>query len=217
VNDVQRKALITAHPGDRIVQAGSYTPRKKNHFFFGDCTKGHALVAHQRMFFRQCEPQRFFRDSFQGQCRFVDRQIQKPDPNAAFPERVDLCARAHVLQLDTYSRVFLAKLPQRLHQNIVNASRDSNGQVSDFAGAGLCRYFRKVLHTRKHLIGFVDHSLPGLCQTYFPFGSLKELNVQFLLQLPDLLTQRGLADVQAYSRTAEVQLFSHRYQIPQMS
>jgi hypothetical protein len=46
---------------------------------------------------------------------------------------------------------------------------------------------------------------------------LKELNVQFLFQLPDLLTQRGLADVQAYSCTAEVQLFSHRYQIPQMS
>jgi hypothetical protein len=128
-----------------------------------------------------------------------------------------LCARAHVLQFDTYPRVFPGKEPQRLYQNIVDASRDSNRQVPDFAGAGLCRYFRKVLHSRKHLIGLVDHSLPGLCQTYFPFGSLKELNIQFLLQLPDLLTQRRLADVQAYSRTAEVQLFSHRYQIPQMS
>ena len=47
--------------------------------------------------------------------------------------------------------------------------------------------------------------------------SLEELNAEFLFQLPDLLTQWRLADVQAYGGTAEVQFFSHRHEIPQMS
>jgi hypothetical protein len=86
--------------------------------------------------------------------------------------------------------------------------------MSDFAFAGLCGHPRKVVDLTEHLMGFTDNSLSGSRQSHFPLRSLKKADAQFLFQLPDLLTERGLADVQTDGSTAEVQFLGNGDKIP---
>src|SRR5215510_1940016 len=64
---------------------------------------------------------------------------------------------------------------------------------------------------------FSNHSLSGFCQANFTLCAREELNAELLFQLPDLLTQRWLADVEPDGSSAEVQFFRDCYEIAQMS
>ena len=67
--------------------------------------------------------------------------------------------------------------------------------MTDLAFARLCRHSFQMINLSQHLIGFIDNPLSGLRQEYNSLRSLKELDPEFILQLPDLLAQRRLTDV----------------------
>jgi hypothetical protein len=79
--------------------------------------------------------------------------------------------------------------------------------MSDFSATRLRGNLREVIDASEHLIGLVDDALSRLGQLNIPLCSLKQLNAKLLFQLPDLLAQRRLADVEADCGAAEVQLF----------
>jgi hypothetical protein len=89
--------------------------------------------------------------------------------------------------------------------------------MTDLALAGLRRYFCEMVDLAQYLMGFADDPLSGFRQANLAFRSLKEPDSEFLFELPDLLTQGRLADVQANGRAAEVKFFGHGDQIPQVS
>jgi hypothetical protein len=74
-----------------------------------------------------------------------------------------------------------------------------------------------MINLSEHLVGFIDNPLSGLRQEYDSLRSLKELDSEFIFQLSNLLAQRRLTDVQTQCGTAEVQFFSHGYQIAQVA
>jgi len=56
--------------------------------------------------------------------------------------------------------------------------------------------------------GLLDEHLARLGEPYVPIRSLKKLNAQFLFELPDLLAEWRLTDVQAFGRLSEMQRIS---------
>src|SRR6516162_598813 len=58
---------------------------------------------------------------------------------------------------------------------------------------------------------------PSARQPHPPFVAIEQPNLNFLLQLFDLVTERRLRDVEALRGTTKIKLFSDRDEIPQMT
>jgi hypothetical protein len=74
-----------------------------------------------------------------------------------------------------------------------------------------------MVNAAQHQVRFIDKPSARIRQANFPVCSLEELNPEFFLQLPYLLAQRRLTDIQTQCGTAEMQLIRQCYQIPQVS
>jgi hypothetical protein len=89
--------------------------------------------------------------------------------------------------------------------------------MSELAFAGSRRRSDKVVDSTQHLLRFGDHSLSGLGQLDLPPVPLKQSDTELVFELPYLLAQRGLADIQAYRGAPKVQLVGHGHEVAQMS
>ncbi len=63
----------------------------------------------------------------------------------------------------------------------------------------------------------LGQGLAGGGQADRPAAAVDQLDPDYRLELANLLAQRGLRDVQALGRAAEIQLFGHRGEVAQMS
>jgi hypothetical protein len=88
--------------------------------------------------------------------------------------------------------------------------------MTDFSATRLRCDFREVVDLTQDSIGFVNDSPARVRKSDLLLVSVEKLYSEFLLQLADLLTQRRLADVEAYGGAAEVQFFSYRHEVTQM-
>jgi len=89
--------------------------------------------------------------------------------------------------------------------------------MTDFALTRLRGDSREMIELAKYLVGFDNDALSGFRQTDFPLGSMKELDAEVFLELPDLLAQGRLTDIEANCRAAEVQLFRQSHERSQMA
>jgi hypothetical protein len=73
-----------------------------------------------------------------------------------------------------------------------------------------------MIHPGEYPVSFFDKPAAGLRNPHFTFRAIEQTGSQFLFELPDLLAQWRLTDVQANRGTSEVQFFRKGNQILQM-
>jgi hypothetical protein len=89
--------------------------------------------------------------------------------------------------------------------------------MPDFAFTRLGCDSGKMIDLTENLMGFADDSRSGFSEAHFALGPVEQLDAQFFFQLADLLTQRRLADVEAYGGATKVQLFGDGDKITQVA
>ncbi|MCP1615359.1 hypothetical protein J2848_007072 [Azospirillum lipoferum] len=82
--------------------------------------------------------------------------------------------------------------------------------MTDLAAVRLTRELCCPFHLSQDFPGFTQEGLPGSCQGDAPFVAVDQLNLQFLLQLPQLLAEGWLRDVAPRRGAVEMQLFAER-------
>ena len=156
--------------------------------------------------------------SLRCQSRVVDRRHDEPRVDAAFSNCVDLVLCAHVADGDSDARVSLRKQPEHVDEEWrVRRPGDRDDQLAMFAVPGvfcdLCRMF-SLSHDNP---GLLDEHLAGLGEPHVPIRSLKKLNAEFLFELPDLLAEWRLTDMEALRGLAEMQRISHGDRISEVT
>src|SRR5678815_2415267 len=89
--------------------------------------------------------------------------------------------------------------------------------MSNLAFTSLHCHFAEVIDASEHLVCFVDDTLARFGKPHLALGSLKQAHAKFFFKLTDLLTERGLTDIQPDCGAAEVQFLSDGYEISQVS
>jgi len=137
--------------------------------------------------------------------------------NTSFAQRFDLQSGRHVLKFDANARVSASEKLQYFDQDFIYATGHTKGKVTDLAFPGLGRHSRKMINLAEYLVCFSNDSFSCGRQTNFALRPLKQSNAEFFFELPDLLAERRLTDVQAYRRATEVKFFGDRYKVTQVS
>src|SRR5215813_3459018 len=90
-------------------------------------------------------------------------------------------------------------------------------QTITLASDRLTRGEHRTVDLREHLPCMFEKQSTSARQPHPSFGALQQLNLDLFLQLLDLLTERGLRDVEALRGPPEIQFFSDGNEISQMT
>jgi hypothetical protein len=88
--------------------------------------------------------------------------------------------------------------------------------MADRALACARGHTREVIDLAQNLVRFVYDPLSSLREPDLSFCPVEEFDAEFFLQLPDLLAQGRLADVQPYSRPAEMEFLGDGDEVAQV-
>jgi len=143
-------------------------------------------------------------DRFSGQGRIVDRRDDEADVNAALTKRLHLLRRAHVAQGDPNAGMTRAERAKDIDEDRrVGRTGHRHDHLTEFADA--LSDVRGVVGLGEDYPGFGDEHPAGLGELDLPLGAMKEFDAELLFELPDLLTERRLADMKTLRGLAEVQ------------
>jgi hypothetical protein len=124
--------------------------------------------------------------------------------NAALTQRLHLLRRAHVAQRDANAWMTRAERAKDIDEDRrVGRAGHRHDHLTEFTHT--LRDVRGVIGLGENHPGFGDEHPARLGELDLPLGAMKEFDAELLFELPDLLTERRLADMKTLRRLSEVQ------------
>ena len=142
-------------------------------------------------------------------------QAHEADLNAPVAQRLDLLAGQQRVQLDLDAREARAPDAQHARQDVeVGGRHEADRQLTDLAAARALRGAHRALASaRARRRASARNAWPAGVSSTRRLRAVEQRDAQLLLELPDLLAERRLRDVQARRGPAEVQLLGDRHEV----
>jgi hypothetical protein len=94
---------------------------------------------------------------------------------------------------------------------------ESNGNTTLFATCSAARTGQGTIHQTEYRSRVIQQSEAGIRQFHPSRFAMEQLNIQFYLQRPDLLTERRLLNSKAFCRPGHMTFFGNRDEISEVS
>src|SRR5262249_29215288 len=149
-------------------------------------------------------------DRLDDQPALLERHAQEADMDAALAQRLGLDAGEEEVEVVLHGGDGRVPHPERARQDVeVGGRREADVELADLAPSGALRGAHGALRLREYLAHLVGERLPGGRDLDAPLRALEERDAEFLLELSDLLAERGLRDAKARCGAPEVQLLCY--------
>jgi hypothetical protein len=219
VDDVEAEpAGLAARADDGVEEAGIELAREEHVLFRREGLKRNVRVRRERVFARQRYDNRLLEDRFGCEHGPVNGRNEKSDMKATLPEGQLLLRGAHASHDEVEIGVPLGAPAQDVHEHRrVSGPRNPNRQLGNFAMARTLGQFRRMFGLGEDEASLVNECFSRLREVHVAFVAIEEPDPELILELPDLLTQRGLADVEAFGGMTEMQTLRDGDRIAQVS
>jgi len=142
---------------------------------------------------------------------------QEPHLNPPRAEGFDLIARVHLHQGKLHLLEPPAKLPHHRRQDTVICGTDeAHRESADLPLVGPDRPAHRLFRSGENPPGLGEEGRPRRGDFHPALGAVQQADADFLLQMADLLAERGLGDVQPLRRPPEMEFLGHGNKINQM-
>ena len=141
-----------------------------------------------------------------------------PEVERVAVKRVNLFAGSQFIEFHFCQRNLFTNERQQARQNADGRRTDkADTQRSYVAQFRRARRLRRQFRIFQNLSGAFIKRAPRRCEFDFVLIACQQLDAEFFFELLDLLAERGLRQMQHFSRTAKVQLFGDRDKIFEMA
>ena len=149
---------------------------------------------------------------------FVDRQRDESDVQPPLADRLGLIQAAHVPHDDADLRVPPGERAQDVDEDLrVRRSGRADGQLADLALIHARRQVGRVRGLRQDDARLLDEHPAGFGELDVALGPVEQRDTELVFQLPDLLAERRLAEMQPLGGAAEVKRVGHGDDVPQVT
>ena len=170
------------------------------------------------MFRRQRDDERFAHDDFTEDCRVADGRTNEGHVQTSIAQCRELRRDRHRPEFDLDIVVTrIVSTDGRGYVGLVHAEADTDSEALRVSTPDSARDHRRAIHMRQDVPRLLEKRAPRVREFDAPLCPSEESRLQLLFELPDLMTERGLRDLQFRRGLAKVQRFGDRDEVAQMS